>query len=128
MSLTYNGSTAGATLSNPPVLMESAIGGHVNYATTGASASTGFGDLIPNNGAAGAKIWFYSSSNNVTDMAGAASINDGQALGMTWGDIMFGVTATAYSTTPVFWAGVLVTSAASTSFCLSSNVLSSTNQ
>lgn len=126
MTLTYNGSTATSSASNPPVVLDGVIGGRLNYASSGASASTGFGDLIPTNGAVGAKLWFYSSSNTAVELAGAASINDGIALGMSWGDIMIGVTATAYSTSPIGWLGVLVTSAASTSFCLSSNVLTST--
>lgn len=122
MTLAYNGATAGSTLANPPVLMKSAIGGHVQFVTSGSTA--GISQLPV--GASGAKIWFYSSSNSAAEVAGAAAINDGVALGMTIGDIMLGVTTTAASTAPIFYAGVLVTSAASTSFCLSSNVITST--
>ena len=122
MALTYNGTTAGSTLSNPPVLLKAAMGGHVQYATTGSTA--GISNLPV--GASGAKVWFYSSSNTAAELAGAASINDGEALGMSIGDIMLGATSTACSTAPIFFAGVLVTSAGSTSFCLSSNVITST--
>lgn len=122
MALTYNGATAGSTLANPPVLLEAAMGGHVNFATTGSTAGV---SNLPT-GASGAKIWFYSSSNTAAELAGAASINDGVALGMSIGDILIGVTSTAASTSPIAFMGVLVTSAGSTSFCLSSNVLTST--
>lgn len=122
MTLAYNGATAGSTLANPPVLMGAAIGGHVQWVTSGSTAGV---SNLPT-GASGGKIWFYSSSNSAAEVAGAASINDGVALGMSIGDILFGVTTTACSTAPIFYAGVLVTSAASTSFCLSSNVITST--
>lgn len=122
MALTYNGATAGSTLANPPVLMESAMGGHVQFVTSGSTAGV---SNLPT-GASGAKLWFYSSSNTAVELAGAASINDGVALGMSIGDILIGVTSTAASTSPIGFLGVLVTSAGSTSFCLSSNVLTST--
>lgn len=119
MSLTYNGTTAGSTLANPPVLMKSAMGGHLQYVTSGST-------VAPMTYGSGAKIWFYASSNAASELAGAAAINDGVALGMTIGDVMLGVTTTAGSTAPIFFAGVLVTSGGSTSFCLSSNVITST--
>jgi len=122
MTITYNGATAGSTLANPPVLMMAAIAGHVQWATSGSTA--GISNLPA--GASGAKIWFYSSSNSAAEVAGAAAINDGVALGMSIGDIMLGVTTTACSTAPIGYMGVLVTSAGSTSFCLSSNVITST--
>ena len=119
MTITYNGATAGTTLANPPVLMKSAIGGKLQYVTSGST-------VAPGTYGSGAKIWFYSSSNSAAEMAGAAAIGDGPSLGMTIGDIMLGVTTTAGSTAPIFFAGVLVTSGGSTSFCLSSNVITST--
>lgn len=119
MSLTYNGSTAGSTLANPPVLLTAGIGGHVQWATSGST-------VAPITYGSGAKVWFYASSNAASEVAGAAAIGDGYALGMSLGDIMLGVTTTAGSTSPIFYAGVLVTSGGSTSFCLSSNVITST--
>ena len=124
MTLAYNGATAGTTLSNPPVLMAAAMGGHVQYATTGSTAGI---SNIPV-GASGAKIWFYASSNSAAELASLNSIGDGVALGMTIGDIMIGVTTTAASTAPIAFMGVLVTSAGATGFGLSSNVLVSTGQ
>lgn len=122
MTLSYNGATAGSTLANPPVLLFSAIGGHVQFATSGSTAGI---NNLPT-GASGGKVWFYSSSNTAVELAGAAAINDGNALGMSIGDILIGVKTTADSTSPIGFLGVLVTSAGSTSFCLSSNVLTST--
>lgn len=125
MTLAYNGTTAGSTLANPPVLLAAAIGGHVQFATTGSSASA------PNNlnqGASGGKLWFYSSSNSAAELAGLNAFSDGVALGMTYGDIVIGVTATGYTTSPICFMGVIGTSVGSTGMGLSSNVLSSTNQ
>jgi hypothetical protein len=122
MSLTYNGSTAGSTLANPPVLLAGAIGGHVQFVTSGSTAGV---SNLPI-GASGAKLWFYSSSNSGTELAGAAAISDGPALGMSLGDVIIGVQTTAASTAPLSYLGVLCTSAGSTSFCLSSSFFTST--
>ena len=125
MTLTYNGSTATSTAANPPVLLAAAIGGHVQWATSGSSASTGIFPGLPN-GASGAKLWFYSSTNAYTDVIGAASFNDGYALGMTIGDVLIGVLTSANSTAPFVYIGALATSLGSTSFTMSTATLSST--
>jgi len=122
MTLAYLGATAGTTLANPPVLLVGAMGGHVNFATTGSTAAV---SKIPA-GASGAKLWFYSSSNSAAELASLNSIGDGVALGMTIGDLLIGVTSTADSTAPICYMGVLVTSAGATGFGLSSNVITST--
>lgn len=122
MTMTYNGSTAGSTLSNPPVLLAAAIGGHVQFATSGSTAGVA---KLPT-GAAGAKLWFYSSTNIFSDVFGAATFNDGYALGMSPGDVLIGVQTSADSTAPFVYIGALVTSAGSTSFTLSTATISST--
>lgn len=111
MGLTYNGATAGSTLANPPVILDSVIGGQ-----------------LPNSpGLLGAKVWFITSTNAATDFSGTLNaINDGIALGVKAGDVLIGVTATAGSTSPILYLGVFVSSAASTGVALSSNVLTST--
>ena len=119
MTMTYNGSTAGSTLANPPVLLAAALGGHVAYATSGSS-------VAPVTYGSGAKIWFYSSTNVFTDVFGAATFNDGVALGMTMGDVLIGVQTSAASTSPFVYMGALVSSAGSTSFTLSTATISST--
>lgn len=121
----YVGSTAASTAANPPVVMDSVIGGHIQYSNTGATGSTAPFFGLPNGGMGG-KLWFYSSTNLGTDAAAAAFFNDGPALGMTIGDVMIGVYSSAYSTTPYIYLGVLVTSYGSTSFTLSSNIITST--
>jgi len=122
MGLTYNGATAGSTSANPPVLLESAMGGHVQFATTGSTA--GVSNLPV--GASGAKLWFYASSNLGSDVAGNNAFNDGVALGMSIGDVLIGVQTTAASTTPIVYIGALVTSAGATGFSLTSNYVTST--
>lgn len=123
MALTYNGSTAGSTLANPPVLMWSAIGGHVQFASSGSTA--GVSNLPV--GASGAKLWFYSSTNNgLTEMNAAAVFSDGPALGMSIGDVLIGVFSSAASTTPFVYIAALTCTAGSTSMSLSSSILTST--
>lgn len=128
-TFTYNGSTAGSTLANPPVLMKSAIGGHVLYATSGfTSATTGFANLPSSTlGPSGAKIWFYSSTNIFSDIFGTLNaFGDGINLGMSNGDIIFGVQSSAFSTAPFLWASVLCSSLGSTGMGVSSAAISST--
>lgn len=122
MALTYNGTTAGSTLANPPVVLAAAIGGRLNWVTSGSTVD-------PGTYGAGAKLWFYSSSNDpLSELQAAATFNDGVALGMQRGDVLIAVKTTAGSTTPFVAIGVLVTSGGSTSFTLSSSLLSSTAQ
>ena len=128
-TFTYNGSTATSTAANPPVLLHGVIGGHVQYATSGfTSATTGFANLPSSTlGPAGAKLWLYQSTNVYSDIFGTQNaFGDGIALGMSWGDIIFGITASAFSTSPVLWASVITCSAGSTGMGVSSNALSST--
>ena len=110
----YVGSTWG-TSANPPVLLAAAIGGHVMYQSTG--STTPIGNLPLQ--AAGAKLWFYSSTNYADDAAAAGFFNDGVALGMSRGDVLIGVAATADSTSGFLYMGILTCSAASTSFGIS---------
>lgn len=112
MGLTYVGSSLGST-GNPPMDTEFAVGGKLSTERAG-------------NGLTGAKAWFWTSTSDIVDLVALNSINDGVALGMTAGDILFMVSGTAGSTTPKFQAGVLVTSAAATGFAVSSNIISST--
>lgn len=120
MTLTYNGSTAGSTLANPPVLLAAALGGRLSWVTSGST-------VAPGTYGSGAKLWFYASSNDLyTEITGAAAFNDGVALGMSIGDVIIAVKTTAGSTAPIVGLGVLVTSGGSTSFTCSSNIVTST--
>ena len=122
MALTYNGSTAGSTLANPPVVLASALAGHVPYASSGSTVD-------PATYGAGAKVWFYSSTNNpLTEILAAGTFNDGPALGMARGDVIIMVQSSAGSTSPIVAIGTLVTSGGSTSYTISSNIISSTAQ
>lgn len=121
MALTYNGATAGSTLANPPVVMAAAIGGRVNWVTSGSTAAV-------NTYGSGAKIWFYASSNSADEMVALNTINDGVALGMTLGDVLIGVLTTAGSTAAKFYMGALVSSGGSTGFSLSAQYLTSSDK
>lgn len=76
MTMTYFGSTAVSTAANPPVVLDSIVGG-----------------LVQNPGVLttsvrGGKVWFYSSTNLPTDVDDAGAFSDGGALGMKRGDVI----------------------------------------
>ena len=128
-TFTYNGSTATSTAANPPVLMAAALGGHVMYATSGfTSATTGFPNLPSSTlGPVGAKMWLYASTNVYSDIfATLNAFSDGIALGMSNGDLIFGVQTSAFSTAPFMWASVLCSSVGATGVGVSSAAISST--
>lgn len=117
MGLTYNGTTAGTTLANPPVELDAIVGGKFVYACTAATTDQ-----------PGGKLWMYSSTNDITDLVALNAINDGLQLGIAPGDVLIHVSATALSTSPKLQFGVFAfpATAATTGICLSSNILSST--
>lgn len=109
MTITYNGTTAGATAANPPQEMICTVAG------------------VPNSpGLTGGRIWFYSSTNVAADLTAPTAFSDGAALGMKVGDIVFGVTSSALSSSPIGFMGVVGLVTASSGAGLSSNVLTST--
>lgn len=83
--MAYNGSTAGSTLANPPVLMMAALGGKIlnNGSTLG---GTGAG--------MGAQWWHYTSTDSSTAPMTANYFADAYYLGMRAGDVVIQVGAT----------------------------------
>lgn len=83
--MAYNGTTAASTLTNPPILMASAMGGKVlnNGSTIG---GTGAGS--------GAQLWLYTATDSSTVPLDANYFTDAKALGMKAGDLVFQVGAT----------------------------------
>lgn len=112
MTITYNGSTAGSTSANPPVVIAQAMSGTIANAP----------------GVKGAKLWFYTSTNAATDVATgqATSFTDATRLGMSEGDVVLGVYSTsAGSTVPFLYLGV-VAGVSTSGAALSSSFISST--
>lgn len=115
MTLTYAGSTT--TAPNPPIAM----------------LETWAGSVENSPGLKGGRVWLYTSTNVAADLTAPGSFSDGYALGMRPGDLVLGVTASAGSSTPIAFMGVvgLVSSNAellgpSSGAALSSNFLTST--
>lgn len=84
--MAYNGSTAGSTLANSPILMATvALGGRVlnNGSTLG---GTGAG--------MGAQWWHYTSTDSSTAPLTANYFTDAAAIGMRAGDVVIQVGAT----------------------------------
>jgi hypothetical protein len=87
--MAYNGTTAGSTLANPPMLLAKGVGGNVlnNGSTlngTGKGAGTG--------------LWLYTSTETSTGPLAANYFSDGYYLGMKAGDIVMCVGSTGGST------------------------------
>ena len=107
--MTYASSTLGSTSTNPPAQL-------VNFLSAGQASGLG---MAPKG------IWLYSSTHTGSEMTAAAFITDAKALGMTAGDIFFGVTASAGSTTPIaYWGPIANVSTAGAN--LSTNYATST--
>ena len=80
--MSYSGSTALSSVSNPPRLLVGPLS--TIPATTG--LTTGAADQHQQGG----QLWFYSSTNLTTDVLASNFFTDGKALGMRPGDIVMG--------------------------------------
>lgn len=104
MTMTYFGSTATSTAANPAVLLYSVIGGQIQYPGVLTSRPMG------------GKVWFYSSTNLMTDCDDAGAFTDGGQLGMRPGDLLLGVFNGGAATTDSYaFIGVLNSTASSIS-------------
>lgn len=83
--MSYNGTTAGSTLANPPVLIASGMSRRVlnNGSTIGGAG-----------GGSGLQFWMYSSTDSSTAPFAANYFTDAKYIGMTAGDVVLQVGAT----------------------------------
>ena len=114
--MSYNGSTAGSTLANPPNLMFAVMGGRVlnNGSTIG---GTGAGS--------GGQLWLYTSTDSSTAPFAANYFTDAQRLGMRAGDVVLQVGATG-STMGVALSVLGAVSSAGAAYASSGAQISST--
>lgn len=90
MTATYQGTTAGTTSANPPVVLDGIVGGKFN--------SPGVLTTRP----MGGRVWLYSSTNTPADMTAAGVITDGGLLNMAPGDFFLGVFNGGAATTDAY--------------------------
>ena len=83
--MAYNGSTAGSTAANPPILMASAVGGKI---LNNGSTINGAG------GGMGGQLWLYTSTDSSTAPFAANYFTDAFYIGMKGGDVVLQVGAT----------------------------------
>lgn len=84
--MAYNGTTAGSTLANPPILISpAALGGKI---LNNGSTINGAG------GGSGAQLWLYTSTDSSTAPLAANYFTDAQYIGMKGGDVVMQVGAT----------------------------------
>lgn len=96
MTMTYLGTTAASSAANPPVVLAASVGGQIQWP----------GVLTTR--AMGGKVWFYSSTNIMTDCDDAGAFTDGGVLGMRPGDLLLGVFNGGAATTDAYaFFGVL---------------------
>ena len=85
--MSYSGTTAASTLTNPPMLVAKGLGGSI--INNGSTNGTGTG------------IWLYTSTNSATEASSGtnsgAFFSDALAMGMKNGDVMIMVGATGSS-------------------------------
>lgn len=102
--MAYFGTTAGSSVSNPPVLVSRLAGARTVLGTSG---TTAWSSAVTRAGGLG--IWQYISTNLTTDLAGAGFFTDGKQLGMQVGDVMLAVQYTSAGSSFVSAWGVLTT-------------------
>jgi len=82
--MSYSGTTAGSTLTNPPIQLARGVGGPI--VNNGSTKGTGTG------------LWFYTSTNSATEASSGTNsgtfFSDAYYLGMKNGDVMIMVCAT----------------------------------
>lgn len=91
--MSYSGTTAATTLSNPPVRIGGYLGQGPNSTASAAAGSWG------------KSIWLYNSSHSSTQLTDSNFFVDAQALGMKMNDIVMAVCNTGSSVSIVI--GVL---------------------
>lgn len=112
--MSYAGTTASSSLSNPPLRIGGFFGGGAN--------STAFGVAA---GAGAKSLWLYNSSHSTTEMLASNFFSDGYYLGMKQGDIVMGVSCTG-SSVNVFMAAVGAVTTSGCALGSSGGILSST--
>lgn len=91
--MSYSGSTAASSVSNPPICITPAgIGGTILGSTTVGG---------------GMRVWFYNSTNATTDLTSSNFFTDAKNLGMKNGDIVMGTQYTSAGSSTVSFMGVL---------------------
>lgn len=110
--MTYASSTLGSTATNPVVQLSGVFSG-------GNQSGLGLAGSVH-------ATWVYSSTHTAVELTVPTFISDGAALGMKVGDVVFGVTSSAGSSSPICYMGVVGLVTASSGASLSSNVLTST--
>ena|SRR5690348_18393767 len=102
--MAYSGTTAGATVANPPIELNRVAGART---VLGTSQTTQWSSASPRAGGIG--LWQYISTNLTTDLTAAGFFTDGKQLGMQVGDIMMAVQYTSAGSSFILTIGVLTT-------------------
>jgi hypothetical protein len=109
--MTYRGTTAASTLTNPPLAMYAPALGGINRNTTEAYA--------------GRRVWLYSSTHGTTELLSTVFFTDGFYMGMKQGDVMIGISNTG-SSVAVFMGVIGPVSTAGAGLASSGGYISST--
>lgn len=97
--MSYSGSTASSSVSNPPKLL---VGQVASIPET-----TGLSTTAAQQSQQGGQIWYYSSTNKTTDIFVSNFFSDGKRLGMRPGDIVFANSFTSAGSSVVSMIGVI---------------------
>lgn len=113
--MSYNGTTAASSVSNPPVRIGGYLGGGAN--------STAF-SLAAGKGAK--SLWMYATSDESTNLRDTSYFTDGWQLGMRPGDIVIYTCSTGSSISVGMGSVSTASSTAGTMLASTGGVLSST--
>lgn len=112
--MTYSGTTASATASNPPLLIFRPMARLTSTAAVlGSTATT----VVANQVLGGMGLWYYSSTDGSTLIQAPGYFTDGLQLGMRVGDLLFNISASSLGVTVSnLGVGILVTTNSTAGF------------
>jgi hypothetical protein len=118
--MSYSGTTALSTVSNPPRLVVGRL--------AGIPGTTALSTTDIKQASQGGNLWFYSSTNLTTDITASNFFSDGWYIGMRAGDCVYGVQfSSAASTVTTFVGAVVSASTAGVSLSTGSLITSTFN-
>ena len=112
--MSYSGTTAATTLSNPPVRLTGYLGLGPN-----STASAAAGEW-------GRSLWLYNSSHSSTQLTDTGFFSDAKALGMKQNDIVMAVCNTGSSVSIVIGVLSSLSTAGAANLASTGGILSST--
>lgn len=116
--MAYQGSTAASSVSNPPQMLVSLLGGpqRINKGTTAESTAVWLGG----------RAWMLRTTDSATLAGAAGYFTDAAALGMAQNDLLFIVSQTSVGAAPSLTIGLVSSLTTAGAFCSTATQITST--